>query len=79
MRAKHTKGYFEGAQGFFDPRMVLRAAKDNFGIKKVDDTSKKPRKIADWYVFCQHAKITSKTGYLQNYVGQKIVFYIYSS
>jgi hypothetical protein len=46
---------FRGGQDFFEPQMVLRAAKGNFGFKKVETPSKKPREFAD-YVLCQHTK-----------------------
>jgi hypothetical protein len=33
MRANHIIGDFEGAETFFDPQIVLSAAKGNFGVK----------------------------------------------
>ncbi len=39
MQAKHIigdfEGFFEGAETFFDPQIVLSVAKGNFGVKKV--------------------------------------------
>jgi hypothetical protein len=45
MRAKHIIGDFEG---FFDPQIILSAAKGNFGVKKVEAPAKKPREFADY-------------------------------
>jgi hypothetical protein len=44
----HFKGYFEGAKTFLTPKLsralVPSAARDNFGVKKVEASSKYPEK-----------------------------------
>ncbi len=38
------QGIFRGGQDFFDPLIVPSAARDNFGVKKVEAPSKYPEK-----------------------------------
>ena len=50
------RGVFRGGQDLSDPHIVLRAAKDNFCVKRVEAPFEKPRVFADYSVFSAYKK-----------------------
>jgi hypothetical protein len=52
-------GFFEGGLDLFDPKIALRYAQDNLGVKKVSAPSKNPTKCP--IMFYPRKKIISRT------------------
>jgi hypothetical protein len=59
-KTHNFEGFSDGAKTFFDPQIVLSAAKGNFGVKKVGAPSKNPEKLPIMY-FASIPKVTLQT------------------
>jgi len=55
----NLRGFFECSKSPFDPKIALRCAQDNLGVKKILAPSKNTSK-SPIMCFCSHKKITSR-------------------